>query len=117
VAETDPNKPFLEHLGRRIKDLRRERGITQEKLAAAVKRSRSYLTILEAGSKTASLSTLIRIARALSVTPAELFLDPNDIPATSRAIVDRITSRLLRAERSPAELAKLEKLIITFLGK
>jgi len=115
VAEQTPTKADLRDIGLRIKALRKERKLSQEKLAAAADLSRTYLTVLEAGGKVASLTTLLRLAKALAVNPAELFLDPAEVPASTRAIVVRICSRLMGAKRSASELARLEQLIITFL--
>jgi transcriptional regulator with XRE-family HTH domain len=54
-------------LGRRIRQLRRRRGLSQAALAAAAGLSRIYVAKLEAGERAPSLRALARIARALGV--------------------------------------------------
>ena len=55
-------------LGQRIRDLRRKRGLTQEKLAELVDLSVPYISHLERGTKKPSLAVLIRLAECLGVT-------------------------------------------------
>lgn len=59
-------------LGRRIKALRRKRGLTQPALAARVGIHRVSLARVEGGSRTLSLATLEKLAKALRVSVAEL---------------------------------------------
>ena len=58
--------------GMRLKQLRKDRHLTQAALAEKVKIHRVYLAHLEAGTKTPSLGTLERLAKALGVPVAEL---------------------------------------------
>ena len=60
-------------LGRRIKTLRRENGLTQAKLALMINVEQSYLSKLELGSRNPSLSMLSKIADAFGITLSELF--------------------------------------------
>lgn len=60
-------------LGRRIKALRRENGLTQTKLALMINVEQSYLSKLELGSRNPSLSMLSKIADAFGITLSELF--------------------------------------------
>lgn len=60
-------------LGRRIKTLRRENGLTQAKLALMINVGQSYLSKLELGSRNPSLSMLSKIADAFGITLSELF--------------------------------------------
>ena len=60
-------------LGRKIKDLRRKRGITQEQLAELVVTSYKYIQRIEGKNPPdIRLTTIIRLAKALKVKPAEL---------------------------------------------
>lgn len=56
-----------------IQDLRRARGLSQEELAHRAAVSRGHMGKVENAKFAASLDLLERIARALSVDPAELF--------------------------------------------
>lgn len=59
--------------GRRLRELRTERGLTQDQLAAAAgEMSRVYLGALERGERSAGIETLQRLGLGLGVEPAEL---------------------------------------------
>ncbi len=55
-------------LGKDIRELRRKRGFTQEKLAEFADLSVPYISHLERGTKTPSLAVLVRLAENLGVT-------------------------------------------------
>ena len=57
-----------ECIGRRIRDARIQRGLTQEKLAEETCLSPSYLSRIETSSKNVSLSTMIKLSRILCVS-------------------------------------------------
>jgi transcriptional regulator with XRE-family HTH domain len=59
-------------LAMRLKRLREERGLTQDRLAKRSGVSHGYLARLEIGMHDPSLSTLKKLAKALKVTVAEL---------------------------------------------
>ena len=62
----------------RLEDLRRERGITQEELGAAVGVTRQTIISLENGRYNASLLLAHKIARYFDLTIEELFLFEED---------------------------------------
>ena len=66
-------------LGARIKELRRELGISQEELASRAGLHWTYLSDLERGRQTPTLDVVNRLARALGVTLAKFF-SPFDEP-------------------------------------
>ncbi len=59
--------------GKRIQELRRERGMTQEDLAGEVGVDRSYMGFLERGEKNATLDKIGKIAKAFRIKLKELF--------------------------------------------
>jgi transcriptional regulator with XRE-family HTH domain len=60
-------------IGRMLKTLREERGLTQRDLAGRAKVTGAYIAMLEAGKKkNPSLAVLQRLAKALGVPVAEL---------------------------------------------
>ena len=59
-------------VGLRVRQLRLERGMSQETLGAVAGLDRTYVSGLERGKRNPSLRTLARIAEGLGVTPAEL---------------------------------------------
>ena len=62
-------------LGKRIKEYRKHRGISQEKLADLVDLTQTYISLLEGGYKCMSLPTFVSIANALHVSADELLQD------------------------------------------
>ena len=65
--------PLLLKLGRRITELRKEKGLSQEDLAHVAGVDRSYMSCIERGVRNPSVLKLAVIARALNVSVADLF--------------------------------------------
>jgi transcriptional regulator with XRE-family HTH domain len=65
--------PLLEPLGATIRELRLERGLTQQQLADACGFERVFIIAIEKGRQNASARTLIKLAAALRVQPLDLF--------------------------------------------
>jgi transcriptional regulator with XRE-family HTH domain len=59
-------------LGMTIKKLRTQKKLTQAQLAAKVPCHRIYVAQIEAGTKTPSIATLEKFAKALGVKPGRL---------------------------------------------
>jgi transcriptional regulator with XRE-family HTH domain len=68
----DTPSPHLRRLGRRIKELRQAKGLTQEKLARRSRVSRVYLSGIERGIRNLTLLHFISIAKSLRVDPRTL---------------------------------------------
>lgn len=68
---------FFVLVGDRIREARRQIGLTQEELAAQVQLSRSSVTNIELGQQNVKLDTLCRIAVVLKVALADLVPDSN----------------------------------------
>jgi transcriptional regulator with XRE-family HTH domain len=76
-----------EIFGERLRQLRVERGISQEKLAELAGLHRNYIGHLERGEKTASLDVIVRLSATFDTSVTEL-LKPFDHHTTrSVAIV------------------------------
>ncbi len=63
----------MEAFGKRVLELRTEKGITQEILAESAGISQVQVARIEAGSINTSLSTIYAIADALKISTSELF--------------------------------------------
>jgi transcriptional regulator with XRE-family HTH domain len=61
--------------GRRLRELRKARGLTQEALAEAADLSGNYISDLELGLKVPSLTILVRLSQALEISTPELLAD------------------------------------------
>lgn len=59
--------------GQRIRTLRQNRGLSQERLAELAAVHRTYVSSLERGERNVGLDNIYAIAEALGVSPAELF--------------------------------------------
>ncbi len=62
-------------VGMRVKALRREQGITQEKFALMTGINRSYLADIEKGNRNFGFDTIERIVTGFGITYAEFFAD------------------------------------------
>ena len=59
-------------VGKVIRDLRKEKGISQDVLSGFAGIARTHLTMIENGTKQANFETLWKIALALDIRPSEL---------------------------------------------
>jgi len=76
MAATDVDR----RLGRRVKELREQRGLSQERLAEAVGRSVDTISNLERGASSTRLKTVADIAHALGVEISVLFWPDSGSP-------------------------------------
>ena len=65
-------------LGKRIRSLRKKRGLTQMGLSETIDCAATYLSYIENGRKSMSLATFVAIANALHVSADELLKDSLD---------------------------------------
>ncbi len=88
-----PNQKQL--IGKRIRELRKARGLTQEQLAERSGLDYTTIGALERGVFNPSLKTAEKIASAMGMGVTELITLPGGKPATEKEIVvHRITGRL-----------------------
>ena len=59
-------------VGKAIRDLRKEKAISQDVLSGFAGIARTHLTMIENGTKQANFETLWKIALALDIRPSEL---------------------------------------------
>lgn len=62
-----------QHFGGRVRELRKQKGLSQEALALACDLDRTYIGGVERGERNISLINIHRIADALGVSARELF--------------------------------------------
>src|SRR3978361_1970686 len=82
-------------IGRRIRQLRTEKGMTLDELAVALDRAPSQLSVIENGKRELKLSELQKLSRALGVTVDQLL---SQEPPSERAALE---IALERAQRVP----------------
>ena len=63
--------------GRNVRELRRQKGVSQEELAHEAGMKRSYVSDVERGTRNPSVRALGRLATALDVPPARLLASPD----------------------------------------
>lgn len=64
---------ITEEVGKRIKYLRQEKRLSQEKLALKAGIDRTYLAGIESGKRNATITSLAKVVKALDITMAEFF--------------------------------------------
>ncbi len=74
MARINPEK-LVNQVGRRIAELRREDGLTQEGFAAELGASVQWVSRVEAGANL-TIHSLAKVANALQVGIADLFAEP-----------------------------------------
>lgn len=62
----------IQKLGEKIRKFRKQKGLTQEKLAELAKIDYSYLNLIESGKRNPSIKRLHKIARVLGVPLKDL---------------------------------------------
>ena len=70
-------KPELMDYGKRLRQLRDERGLTQERLAELAGLERTYISQAEQGRRNTTVITLQKLAAALGVDVTELLKTPS----------------------------------------
>ncbi|WP_080442828.1 helix-turn-helix domain-containing protein [Clostridium botulinum] len=76
-------------LGDKVKKLRKERKLTQQKLAVAVNLSQSTIGMIEGNKQGASNDTLIKLANVLNTTVDYLLSDSED----NNSIIDEVSDK------------------------
>jgi len=72
VCVTSEEK-FLKSFGEHLGQLRKKKGITQEKLADLVDVHRTYIGFIEQGKRNPSIANIYKISKALKVSLKDLF--------------------------------------------
>lgn len=64
---------IYDKFGEKVRKQRKQRGLTQEDLAALIKRDPRTIVAIETGKRNPTLNTSYKMARALGVKLSELF--------------------------------------------
>lgn len=66
---------IAEDLGKRIRELRQQTGLGQEKFALKIGMDRTYFASVEAGKRNIAIVNIKKIADGLGVTLSEMFIN------------------------------------------
>ncbi|TFC93375.1 MULTISPECIES: helix-turn-helix transcriptional regulator [Cryobacterium] len=79
MPERNDEELRAQHLsfGQRVREIRQDRGLSQEELAELAGMHRTYVSSLERGLRNVGLDNILAIAAALDVSPSDLFLGEN----------------------------------------
>ena len=77
-------RDIQKQVGKRVRELREQKGISQEALASICSLHRTYVGLIERGERNLSLSTVAVIADGLGVAPADLFAGLDSKPSVQR---------------------------------
>ena len=74
MSHSSQNNPEIlaKAFGAVLREVRKERGISQEDLGFESGYHRTYVSLLERGIKSPSLQTIFELSRALDIPPSEL---------------------------------------------
>lgn len=108
-------KEFLAFVGARVRELRNQRGMTRKMVGQEADVSERHLAQLESGDGNISIVLLRRIAGALNVSLAELFVPRAEEPVdkqTIRRVLEKLPANILEevASRLLREFGKNETL-------
>jgi transcriptional regulator with XRE-family HTH domain len=70
---------ILRLFGERLRELRTERNLSQERLAELAGLDRNYIGQIERAERNVALVNIVRIAKALEVAPGELFVSFGEV--------------------------------------
>ena len=73
VILTDQDKQKMKAFGKKVRELRLHKGISQEKLANIAQLHRNYIGAVERGEQNVSLININKIAKALNIESVDLF--------------------------------------------
>ena len=72
-VNTNNEHKLKEQFGQRLRMLRKEHGLSQEELALSSGLDRTYIGGIERGERNISLINIVKIAKALKITPKDFF--------------------------------------------
>lgn len=107
-----------QRITRRLRELRLERGLTLDKVAAAADLTPGYLSRVESGQRVPSLGTLVVLARALDVSIADLVAaEERPSPIVKREDAVTYGTRGASMTHLSPPSSALEATLVTLRGK
>jgi len=75
VTRRENRRPEAELFGATVRRFREQRGLSQDRLCDAAGLSQRYLSALERGENSPTLTVILQLCEALTVSPSELLAD------------------------------------------
>lgn len=100
---------LAESLGARIRFYRKQKGISQEKLAELCRLHPSYVGQIERGEKNITVEILRRLSLGLNISMAELLQDIDTIDAADSHLLSEILELLLLLNNG--DLKRIKRLL------
>jgi transcriptional regulator with XRE-family HTH domain len=106
----------MQHIGKNIKRIREEKGLTQQSIADLIAMHRSNYSRVETGDRDLSIDAISKIAKYFNMTIDQLVNFEGDIPQEvtieDKTLVEQVK---LIQELEPEEKSMVFKMIDTFL--
>jgi transcriptional regulator with XRE-family HTH domain len=103
----DIGKGFLTTIGKKIREQRIRKGMTQEEVAEKSGLKANYMTGIENGKRNTSLVTLGKLIHALEIEPGELFNLKQQMDLKTNQIESHV---MLVAKRSTDEIKTINRI-------
>lgn len=101
-----------QQLGKRIRDLRKDKRFTQARLAERANLSEACIGTIERGHRTPRLPTLQKIASALKVEVKDLFtFHPEEIATSKEALEELYQSIRGKSRKEILKMAEIARII------
>ena len=108
----------MQHVGKTIKGIREEKGLTQQQIAVLVHMHRSNYSKVESGERELSIEAVNTVAKYFGMTIDQLVnFDgniPDEVTVEDKSLIEQVK---LIAELEPEEKNMVFKMIDTFLTK
>jgi len=109
-------KPLLKSFGMRVKYIRKEAKISQEKLAEATQLHPTYISMIESGKTNPTLEIIVKLSKALNVEISDLL--SNLSAGTNPEIEAKLTEAISNIKKQkPKDQVKLLEAIKALTGK
>lgn len=88
------NMTFKKDFGKKVKEIREARGLTQDQLAELIDYETQSLSLVENGHRGVSFATLEKLVKVLNTEPADLFTfeETQNPPALIKTIIKSLTA-------------------------
>ena len=91
-----------EHIGRKIKDLRNQNGLTQQELADRTELTKGFISQLERGQVSPSVGTLLDLIECLGTTASDFFKETEEEQTNMKEQQNMLLARIDNPSQEPS---------------